>query len=101
MAPVGIGAPLTDEKTTAREAIERDADGCVFRRADDDKTSTPSRGRERRSEDPGILIVAREDPQRVGTRRLERASIGEQLTDIPTEPELGPDLHGNPMLASA
>src|SRR5439155_9460078 len=97
----GIGAPLTGNKTTAREAVERDADGCALHRADDDETSTPGRGGERGGEDPGILIVPREHPERLGTRRLERASIGKQLTDIPGEPEFGPDLHGKPMLATA
>src|SRR5205814_4790115 len=96
-----VAGAVTDNEPSARQPVEGCARLRAIDRADHNKSRAPGGRRERSGEDPGVLIVAREDPERVGTGRLERARIGEELSDLAAEPQLRPDLHAKPMQATA
>ena len=66
----------------------------AFDGVQNDEADPRRRRSERGREDPGILIVAVEHPERVGAGSLEGTSIGEELADLDApEMQLDTDLH--------
>ena len=96
-----VGAPFADHRAPAGESFQRETSLQPIDRADHDETRAPRRRGKRGSQDPGVLIVSRKHPDRVGPGRLKRTCVREQLAGIAAEPQLRPDLHSSAMLASA